>query len=759
MKKLRNLLLACAASVWACAAWAQAELPSAGNAVIPQPSSVQSVGGTTTLKRGAKIGVADKSLLKAAHYLADALQRQTGMPFAVGGSKGAINLALAEGTRKGAYSLVVEKNGVQIKGVGYEGVVNGIATLRQLMPFGGNGKEVSLERVSIADEPRFGWRGLMVDCSRHFYTTGELKQLLDVMAYYKLNRFHWHLTDDQGWRIEIKRYPLLTQRGAWRKFNKNDSVCLANAAKEDMPNLLLPESKMRTAADGTKEYGGYYSQQDVRDIVAYAAQRAIDVVPEVDMPGHSLAAICCYDGLSCFKQTGWGRLFSTPMCPGKDSMLEFCRNVWTEVFKLFPYEYVHIGGDEVDMKNWRACPDCQKRMRDNNLTTEAQLQTWFNHYMEDFFRAHGKRMIAWDDVIDGGLSPYTTVMWWRSWLPKSPKKAVSHGNELIDVPVSYFYLSRQEDALLMPGIYNFDPYATLDKQEQRLVRGIHSCLWGERVASAERMWYQLFPRLTAVAEKAWTKPELMDYDNFSARLLKHLPRLEAMGVKYRLPDLSGLRHGNVFVDKDTVSVACFDPSVTIRYTTDGSMPQLSSPQYTSPIEVTASTNFAFRAFGTDGRKGDVVRSYYRKSTLSAAADADASALARGLQCVWYDYPGDNCAGIESAPKLDEFVTDSVYIPREAKDNIGLVFTGFISVPEDGVYTFSLYSDDGSQLFVDGELVVDSDGMHDAVEVEGQHAMRRGLHPIRVNYFDHNGGDLCLRVADKHGNAVKVGYWH
>lgn len=411
------------------------------------------------------------------------------------------------------------------------------------------------------------------------------------------------------------------------------------------------------------------------------------------------------------------------------------------------------------MKNWRACPDCKKRMADNNLTAEPQLQTWFNHYMEDFFRANGKRMIAWDDVIDGGLSPYTTVMWWRAWLPKGPKQATSHGNELINVPVSYFYLSRQENASLLRGIYDFNPFATLSDDECKLVRGIHSCLWGERVASVERMWYQLFPRLTAVAEKAWSAPTQTDFDDFSCRLLMHLPRLEDMGVSYRLPDLEGLRSGNVFTERDTVRVMCMDPSVSIRYTTDGSMPQLSSPLYTGPMEVSQSTNFVFRAFGRDGRKGDVVRSAFIKSALAEATVVDASALRKGLQCVWYDYPGENCAGIESAPLKARFVTDGVCIPREAKDNIGLVITGYISVPEDGVYTFGLYSDDGSQLFVDNMMVVDSDGMHDAIEVEGKHAMRRGLHPIRVAYFDHNGGDLRLRVVDKHGNPVKVEYLH
>ena len=425
---------------------------------------------------------------------------------------------------------------------------------------------------------------------------------------------------------------------------------------------------------------------------------------------------------------------------------------------LFPFEYVHIGGDEVDMKNWKKCADCQKRMADNGLTTEPQLQTWFNHYMEAFFRENGKKMIAWDDVIDGGLSPYTTVMWWRSWLPKGPKKATSHGNDLIDVPVSFFYLSTREDDTKLPGIYNFNPYETLNDNEAKLVKGIHSCLWGERVASVERMWYQLFPRLTAVAEKAWSMPERMNYDDFTKRLLTQLPRLEAMGVKYRLPDLTGLNRGNVFVSTDMVKVFCIDPSVTIRYTKDGTMPQQTSPVYTGPMAVTETTHFVFRAFGRDGRKGDAFRSDFVKDQLHEAVTTEQQ-LQTGLSNVWYDYPGDWCKGIEEAPLKGEYVTDGVCIPKEAKENIGLVITGYLEVPEDGVYTFRLYSDDGSQLTVDGVMVVDNDGMHDARELVGQHAMKKGLHPIRVLYFDHNGGDLRLKVEDKHGKEVKVRYWH
>ena len=349
-------------------------------------------------------------------------------------------------------------------------------------------------------------------------------------------------------------------------------------------------------------------------------------------------------------------------------------------------------------------------------------------------------------------------MWWRSWLPKGPKRATSHGNDLIDVPVSYFYLSGRDDPSKMEGIYRFDPYATLNAEESQRVRGIHSCLWGERIASAERMWYQLFPRFMAVAERAWSRPERMDYEDFSRRMLKHLPRLEAMGIQYRLPDVTGLIRTAVFTDSDTVSVACIDPSVSIHYTTDGTMPQVSSAKYTGPIAVSQTTHFIFRPFGADGRKGDAVSTSLVKTTMAEAVGVDGELLP-GLRNVWYDYGGDNCAGIEKAQIKGEYVTDGVVIPREARENIGLVITGYIEVPHDGIYSFALYSDDGSQLIIDDKMVVDSDGMHDIMEVTGQHAMKAGLHPLRATYFDHNGGDLRLTVKDKHGKKVEVKYWH
>ena len=344
-------------------------------ALIPQPARVEWGTGEFVLPKGATISCENAQLRPAATYLGEMLAKATGYKVSQRKSKGTIQLALSAMGKEGSYTLRVHKDGVRIEGNTYRGVINGIATLRQLFTREIESSAVvadkrwTLPYVSIADEPRFDWRGMELDCSRHFFTKEEVKALLDVLALYKIDRFHWHLTDDQGWRIEIRKYPLLTDNEAWRTFNNQDSVCMARAKAEDNPELEIQPSKIRRNAAGQEQYGGYYTQQDIREVVAYAAVRGIEVIPEIDMPGHSLAAIANYDGLSCFKQTGWGRLFTTPMCPGKDTMLDFCKDVWREVFALFPSKYVHIGGDEVDMKNWKACPDCQKRMKENGLST------------------------------------------------------------------------------------------------------------------------------------------------------------------------------------------------------------------------------------------------------------------------------------------------------------------------------------------------------------------------------------------------------
>ena len=414
-------------------------------------------------------------------------------------------------------------------------------------------------------------------------------------------------------------------------------------------------------------------------------------------------------------------------------------------------------------------------MREHRLKSEAELQAWFLHEMERFFNENGRDMIGWDEIIAGGLSATSTVMWWRSWNKDAIQQAVRHGNRVICTPNSVFYLDYEEDGKILGDIYHFNPFSTSATPQDSLILGVQGNLWTEWVPTRERMYYQAFPRMLAIAELGWSEPRNMSYDDFQRRLLPYYERMQKMGVTYRRPDLKGFFNTNVFTDEATIDVTCHDPSAVIRYTTDGSIPQPSSTLYTGPFTIHDNTHFVFRTFSPDGRKGQFVECDYRKEPLAAAYEssrfstqaegmssaeiAPDSLLNKGLCCEWYDYRGPRCADIDQAPLLATLTAPEVCIPDSCHDNIGLILSGFIEVPTDGIYTFALLSDDGSYLMLDGKMVVDNDGEHSPREQIGQHAMQKGLHPLFVRYFDHNGGKLQLRVMDQKGKPVSVAYWH
>lgn len=742
--------------------------------LLPAPARLEQSEGTYLLKDNAAIGYADTALKPAADYLQTLLSTPTGYTLPVSQGSGDLQLALTDEGKPGSYVLNITPQSVRIEGNGYGGVIAGISTLRQLFAKEIESKAAvaaagwALPCVSIADAPRFEWRGIMLDVSRHFFSKEEVKELLDVMALYKLNKFHWHLTDDQGWRIEIKKYPLLTQKGAWRTWNNHDRQCKQLARKEDNTDFNIPAEKLRITGKDTL-YGGFYTQEDIREVVSYAATRGIDVIPEIDMPGHFLEAISLYPGISCFEQIGWGETFSSPICPGKEYALEFCKDVYREIFGLFPYHYVHVGGDEVEKANWKKCPDCQRRMRQNKLKNEKELHSWFIRYMEKFFNENGKQMIGWDEILEGGLSETATVMWWRSWQPNTVEATTTQGNKVICCPNAQFYLDYKQDKKSLRNIYDYPLLpSTLSPQQQALVMGVQGNLWAEQIPSRERMLFLAFPRLLAIAELAWSQPEQMNWDDFFQRTLTHFRRLDALNINYRIPDLEGFYDSNVFIGRGEVNVTCADPSAVIRYTTDGSIPTSESARYDAPITVTETTDFIFRTFRPNGKgeefvKARFIKDEYAPAMTEEASESGASAKAGfkpGLTAVWHEYRGESCAGIESAPVNGTYEVPEVSIPQGVKGNIGLVITGFIRVPEDDIYTFRLMSDDGSTLVINRRMIIDNDGPHSPREMIGQHAMKAGLHPIEVKYFDYNGGLLEMKVFGSNGEEAKgVQYVH
>lgn len=727
--------------------------------IIPQPKSLETGKGEFTVKNNLTIGYTDANLEPAARYLQDLLTRATGYTIRVQEGKGDIELRVANDQGiKGAYTFLATPEHIRITGNTYGGVISGIETLRQLLPAQ---IEITADAnlhvawtvpaIRIADAPRFEWRGMMLDVSRHFYTKEEVKQFLDMMAMYKLNKFHWHLTDDQGWRIEIKQYPLLTEKGAWRKFNSHDRECIRLANVQDNPDYLIPENKIRVM-EGDTLYGGYYTQEDIKEIVAYAAQRGIDVLPEIDMPGHFLAAINNYSHISCSDKPGWGKMFSSPICPGKDEALEFCKNVYSEVFPLFPFEYVHLGADEVEKTNWKKCQDCQKRMRQHGLKNENELQAWFVKDIEKFFNDNGKRLIGWDEILEGGLSPTATIMWWRNWAGDAVPKATAQGNHAIITPNYTLYFDAQQDKKTLKNVYDYEPVMEgLDEKQKSKILGAQANLWCEWIPSVERMQYLIMPRMLALSEICWVEPSAKNWDKFLHKMVAQLPRLDLMNVNYRIPDLEGFHSTNAFINEGIVNVTCIAPDIEVRYTTDGSIPSHESTLYAGPIKVTETTDFIFRTFRPNGKKGDMVKTRYIKSEMAPATEV--ISVENGLKATWHEYKGNNCQQIEDAPVNGEYIVPDVRIPEEVKGNIGLVLTGYFNAPADSIYTFALLSDDGSLLYIDNDLVVDNDGPHSPREVIGQKALAKGLHPIKVLYFDYNGGKLQMNSADMNGKTT------
>lgn len=762
-KKLSSSLLIVSACVFSsCTPTVKQEI-----AILPTPVSLTEQSGSFVLKDGMKIGVSDQSLFPAVGYLQEILRNVISSSVEVTTDKNQVDMYFQlkdTGGKPGSYKLQSTPEYIQVEANDYSGIISAITTIRQLLPAAievqGEKQTYSIPVVQIEDVPRFEWRGFMLDASRHFWSKDEVKHVLDLMSLYKLNKFHWHLSDDQGWRIEIEKYPLLTEKGAWRKFNEQDRICMARAKEEDNTDFLIPEDKIRIV-EGDTLYGGYYTHDDIKEIVAYATQRGIDVIPEIDMPGHFLAAISQYPELACDGLIGWGETFSSPVCPGKDATLEFCRNVFKEVFELFPYEYVHMGGDEVEKANWKKCPLCQKRIRTEKLGSVEELQAWFVRDMEKFFLTNGKRLIGWDEVVADGLSSDAAITWWRSWAKDALPTATAQKQKVIACPNEYFYFDYAQDQNSVKKILAYDPCSDdrLSPEQKKYIWGVQANLWSEWIPTMKRIEYLIVPRMIALSEIAWAEPAAKpSLEEFYRQLVPQFKRMDVMRVNYRVPDLQGFYKVNAFIDETTVDLTCPLPGTEIRYTTDGSMPTKESTLYNGALDVTETTDFAFRTFRPDGSPSDVAHTKYVKAPYAEAVTAPA-ALQPGLKAVWHDFRGNLCADIDAAPVKGEYVVESVSIPEEVKGNIGLVMTGYLEVPADGIYTFALLSDDGSTLTLDGELLGDNDGAHSSVEIIVQKALKAGLHPIEVRYFDCNGGVLQMELVNEKGEKEMLpGAW-
>lgn len=505
--------------------------------LIPIPAKITSRPGTFSLTASTQIEATD-ALRRHAERLRDELRPATGLPLPIvtRASGPRITLALDEAlARLGdeAYRLTVAADAVVITAARPTGVTHGTQTLRQLLPPAIFRRAVvpdvawAVRGVEIEDAPRFSWRGSHLDVGRHFMPKATVLKHIDLLALHKLNVFHWHLTEDQGWRVEIKRYPKLTEVGAWRK----DSM---------IPSLTRDPAKRKFAG---QPHGGYYTQDDVREVVRYAADRGITVVPEIEMPGHALAAIAAYPelgntGTKHEVQTYWG--ISEHVFGVGDNVLTFLENVLEEVLALFPSKFIHVGGDECPKREWKESPAAQARMKDLGLRDEDQLQSWFITRMDKWLTARGRRLIGWDEILEGGLAPGATVMSWRG--EKGGVAAAKAGHDVVMAPEkpTYFDYDNSEDEPLpirrlntLAEVYAYEPVPKeLSADEAKHVLGAQGQLWTEYMPDPQRMEYMAWPRLTALAEVLWSPRETRDAADFTRRLETHLERLRILDVNF-----------------------------------------------------------------------------------------------------------------------------------------------------------------------------------------------------------------------------------
>ncbi|WP_161888923.1 glycoside hydrolase family 20 protein [Pontibacter russatus] len=497
--------------------------------IIPKPSSVQVKPGNFTITRNTTIAVKDKADRKTAEFLNEYLQEVYGFQLDIKkkGKKDYIRLSTGKpaAEAKDGYSLNVTQDGVAIEGETHAGTFHGLQSLIQLLPVEKSASLV-IPAVAIQDAPRFAYRGMHLDVGRHMFPLAFIKKYIDYLALHKMNYFHWHLTEDQGWRLEIKKYPKLTEVGGYR-----DGTIIG---------------RFPGTGNTNKRYGGFYTQEEAREIVKYAADRHITVVPEIEMPGHASAALTSYPWLGCpgtgpykVEQT-WG-VFDDVYCAGKDSTFTFLQDVMDEVMAIFPSKYMHIGGDESPKANWKVCPLCQKRIKEEGLKDEHELQSYFIQRMEKYLNSKGRTIIGWDEILEGGLAPNAIVMSWRG--EAGGIAAAQQNHYVIMTPGSHLYLdhsqSQREDSVTIGGFttvektYSYNPVPKeLTAAQAKYILGAQGNVWTEYMNNPAKVEYQVFPRMSALSEVLWTAPEQKNWEDFEKRLLTQFRRYDLWGASY-----------------------------------------------------------------------------------------------------------------------------------------------------------------------------------------------------------------------------------
>ena len=639
-------------------------------------------------------------------------------------AKGTTLILTAKGSEKlpkEGYKLTITPSRITIIGKG-AGLFYGMQTFMQLFPIVTSGTE-KLPCMVIEDSPRFGYRGMMLDVSRHFFTVPQVKKVIEMLAAYKINTFHWHLVDGQGWRIEIKKYPKLTEVGGYRyqtMFGTN----------RDWPDSL--------------SYGGYYTQDDIRDVVKFAADRFINVVPEIEMPAHCEAALRAYPELKCEQPADSktnARAYNNLFCPTEQTFT-FLENVLTEVMVLFPSKYIHIGGDEAGKQPWKESAFVQNLMKEKGMKSEDEVQSYFIQRIEKFINSKGRSIIGWDEILEGGLAPNATVM---SWTGEEGGIAAArqHHNVIMTPQTTGNYFDHYQSGspqepvsfgryATLDETYNYDPVSKeLTPDEQKYVIGTQGNLWTEFVPTVAKLQYQIFPRLFALSEVAWSLPANKNYDNFAnVRLANHFARLDAKGYNYRVPTPMPVLDTMLIGQRFSWAPKSVVPGARIYYTLNGRDPLDTDLEFNGNPVVFAipageKREFKTRVITPSGRRSIATRVLMYNRGLIPAANYTANKP--GLSYKLYRNKFSSTDQLDFVTVKDSAVINQLSAEQFKKDNtsFGAVYNGYINIPADGAYSFSQTSYTDTQVFIDGEKITESEPVL---------PLAKGFHKIRVKYI-------------------------
>jgi hexosaminidase len=638
-----------------------------------------------------------------------------------------------------SYSLNVTDKGIKISGTEI-GQFYALQSLMQILPVEFKGK-TKIAGMEIVDEPRFKYRGMHLDVGRHFMPVTFVKKYIDLMSQYKFNVFHWHLTEDQGWRIEIKKYPKLTEIGSKRK------------------ETMLEKNFSPYKGDGIP-VEGFYTQEQIKEVVAYAKARKIKVMPEIELPGHSSAALAAYPELGCKQnynyavQTTWG-IFKEVYCP-TEKTFKFLEDVLSEVVELFPDSpYIHIGGDEVLKDHWKESPEVQELMKRENLKDEHEVQSYFIRRMEKFINSKGKQIIGWDEILEGGLAPNAAVMSWRG--TKGGIEAAKAKHNVVMTPTDYCYLDygqgdpRSEpinigNHLSLERVYSYNPMPKeLTEDEQKYILGVQGNVWTEYIKTPEKVEYMVFPRALALAEVAWSPQDSKNFEDFRNRAYSRFESLDKQNVNYRIPEPSGMTNV-VLTEGNTVKItlAPYSDKAKILYTTDKSEPNENSEVYNSPIEITFAPDQVYREIKTiavnpKGRKSSVYSAVVLRREMKESVKVE-----EPKQGVLYSFFKSSFSSVNEVSKsltaFESGESKSIQLmqfkekTKDWKEPFAVIFDGFINVPEDAIYEFQLEADDNSILLIDNdEAVAGNDVNYPNIDRSGVVPLKKGFHKLQLKY--------------------------